>query len=67
MSKVTVLWSLRGRTVVEIPNSVDLGDDEAVEDAVRETMGNDYTLAEWQDDSDGYEIDELRFDEWEAA
>ena len=54
--KVRVLWSLRGRTVVEIPDGTEPED---WEEAIAEPMGENFTTDEWQWDSDGYEIDDV--------
>lgn len=57
--KVRVLWSLRGRIVLEIPGDVDLENADAVKDAVYEEMGH-YTTDAFQADADGYEVDEIQ-------
>ena len=61
--KVRVLWALRGRTVVEIPDGTP---EEEWQDAIEEPIGNDFTTDQFQWDSDGYEIYGIDED-WEGV
>ena len=62
MKEILVLWSLRGRTLVEVPDEVDVDDYGSLYEAAYIAIEN-MTTNDFQEDTDGYEIDDLRVQE----
>ena len=56
MRKVKIMWSLRGRVVVDVPDDADLGDKDAIHDALQVAV--DAGMVDVEADSDGDEIDD---------